>query len=63
MHTVPKYHVGLKYTSEDNVTNGIIKYGFQSDFDGSISINKYLFKVLLRYSQFHQPTSNFRTHE
>jgi len=27
MNTVPKYHVGLKHTSEDNVTNGIIKYG------------------------------------
>ena len=61
MNTVPKYHIGLKYTSEDNVTNGIIRHGCQSDFDGSISI-KCLFKVLLRYSQFHQPTSNFRTH-
>lgn len=62
MNTVPKYHVGLKYSSEDNVTKGIIRYGSQSDFDGSININNCPFRLLLRYNQFHQPTSNFRTH-
>jgi hypothetical protein len=32
MNTVPKYRVGLKYSSEDDVKNGIISYGPQSDF-------------------------------
>ena len=37
MNTVPKYHVGLQQTSEDKLTNDIIRYGFQSAFDGSIN--------------------------